>query len=135
MAAVEKEPTFEALLEQIEIQQRLIHQISENLKQLQIGAGGGGTASIEDYESGKQYKRNMLIVDPSTETVYRVIPQSYVSTTCEDDIYNGYLKLVGFENAITTFPHDPTQAEIDALPDGTLVGVYSSNDAPYVPDT
>ena len=56
------------------------------------------------------------------------------SVTVEDDLDAGLLKLVGFESAIVTKDHNPSQEEIDALPDDTLVAVYSSMDAAYVPD-
>jgi len=134
--ATSMEPIFEQLIGVISAQQSLIHDIKTKLDELQVGAGGGGgTASIEDYQSGKLYKRNMLIVDTDTETVYRVLVPEYVSDTVENDKAAGKIKLVGFENAIQTFNHDPSQEEINALPDGTLVGVYSSNDTPYNPDT
>lgn len=134
--ATSMEPIFEQLIAVISAQQSLIHDIKTKLDELQVGAGGGGgTASIEDYESGKLYKRNMLIVDTDTETVYRVIVPEYTSDTVENDKAAGRIKLVGFESAITTFSHDPTEAEIRALDDDTLVAVYSSNDSPYVPST
>jgi hypothetical protein len=129
------EQTFEELLDVINRQQQLIQMIAENLPKIQIGGGGGGTASIEDYQSGKLYKRNMLIVDTNTETVYRVLVPEYTSDTVENDKAAGKIKIVGFESAIQTFSHNPTQAEINALPDDTLVAVYSSNDTPYTPDT
>ena len=127
---------FQDLVNVIVQQQALITQIAEHLSQIEsIGGGGGGTASIEDYASGQLYKRNMLVVDTSTETVYRVLPSEYTSVSVEDDTDNGYLKLVGFESQIVTFNHKPTQDEINALPDDVVVAVYSSNDSPYQPDT
>ena len=89
---------FERLIRVIASQAALLRAIAEKLEQLEIGGGGSGNASISDYESGKSYKRNALLVDPATETVYRVLPQSYVSETVETDKTNGYLKLVGFES-------------------------------------
>ena len=129
---------FEKLFAVIQSQQRLIKNIADKLQQLEVGGGGGGgggNATISDYEAGKRYKRNTLVVDPATETVYRVLPQQYTSNTVVDDKANGYLKLVGFESDIVTFDHDPSQAEIDALPDDSVVVVYSPTDVPYIPNT
>ena len=126
---------FTTLLTIIRNQNALLKNIAEKLEQLEIGGGGSGNASISDYESGKSYKRNALLVDPATETVYRVLPQSYVSETVETDKTNGYLKLVGFESEIVTFDHNPSQSEIEALPDDAVVVVYSRTDVPYIPDS
>lgn len=124
---------FERLLSVIDKQQKIIDSIT--IKVIQIESmGGGGSASIEDFTTGSSYKRNTLVVDPTTETVYRVITD-YISTSVEDDMANGYLKLVGFESSIVSFNHNPTQAEIDVLPDDTLVAIYSSTDEPYIPDS
>ena len=120
----------------IQSQQELITSIAHKLELIEsIGGGGGGSASIEDYVSGSKYKRNMLLVDTNTETVYRVLSGEYDAITVEDDVSNGNLKLVGFENAIVSFNHDPTQEEINAIPDESLVAVYSSTDTPYMPST
>ena len=128
------EPVFEQLIQVIQAQQQKINAIATALENITSigGGGGGGTASIEDYESGKLYKRNMLIVDPNTETVYRALTE-YTSVTVQTDIENGYLKLVGYESQVVTFSHDPTQTEIDNLPDDVLVAVYSPTDTPYEP--
>jgi hypothetical protein len=131
------ERIFEDLLATVQAQAELINSIKNKMEQLEWnhgGGGGGGTASIEDYESGKEYKRNMLIVDPNTETVYRALSQ-YISDTVENDCANGYLKLVGFEGQVLTFAHNPTSSEIETLPDDTLVAVYNPTDTPYVPET
>lgn len=128
------EPIFEQLIQVIQAQQQKINAIATALENITSigGGGGGGTASIEDYESGKLYKRNMLIVDPNTETVYRALTE-YTSVTVQTDIENGNLKLVGYESQVVTFSHDPTQNEIDNLPDDVLVAVYSPTDTPYEP--
>ena len=129
---------FEKLFTAIRAQHQLLKNIADKLEQLEVGGGGGGgggNATISDYESGKRYKRNTLVVDPATETVYRVLPSQYTSNTVEDDKRNGYLKLVGFESDIVTFDHNPSQAEIDALPDDAVVVIYSPTDVPYIPDT
>lgn len=125
---------FTTLLTIIRNQNTLLKNIAEKLEQLSIGGGGAGNASIADYEMGKTYKRNTLLVDPGSETVYRVIPAQYVSVSVEDDKRNGDLKLVGFESEIVTFDHNPSQREINALPDDAFVVVYSPTDVPYVPD-
>ena len=124
---------FTNLLTIIREQNRLLKNIAEKLKQLELG-GGAGNASIADYEVGKTYKRNTLVVDPATETVYRVLPSQYVSISVDDDKRVGNLKLVGFESEIVTFDHNPSQSEINALPDDAFVVVYSPTDVPYVPD-
>lgn len=128
---------FEKLFIAIRAQHQLLKNIADKLEQLEVGGGGGGggNATISDYESGKRYKRNTLVVDPATETVYRVLPSQYTSNTVDDDKRNGYLKLVGFESDIVTFDHNPSQAEIDALPDDSVVVVYSPTDPAYIPDT
>ena len=122
---------FDRLIKVIAQQQKLISSIATKLEQLE--SIGGGSASIEDYQSNKKYKRNVLVVDTGTETVYRVL-QEYTSVTVEEDCGNGYLKLVGFESQIVNFAHNPTQAEINTIPDDSLVTVYSSLDTPYIPD-
>lgn len=125
---------FSELLTIIRRQNTLLKNIAEKLEQLELGGGGAGNAQIADYEMGKTYKRNTLLVDPGSETVYRVIPTQYVSVSVEDDKINGDLKLVGFESEIVTFDHNPSQREINALPDDSFVVVYSPTDVPYVPD-
>lgn len=129
---------FEKIFKAIRAQSILIKNIADKLQELEIGkggGGGGGNATISDYEAGKLYARNTLVVDPATETVYRVLPQQYTSVSVGEDKLNGYLKLVGFESEIVTFDHNPSQAEIDALPDDSVVVVYSPTDVPYIPDT
>ena len=106
--------------------------LADRIEQLESIGGGGGSASIEDYESGKEYKRNVLIVDTTTETVYRVL-SDYTSTTIEDDKKNGLIKLVGFESQLVSFNHDTSQTEINTLPMDTVVTIYSSTDDPYEP--
>lgn len=124
---------FQNLVDTIQEQQRLIASIANKLDQ--ITSIGGGSASIEDYESGKIYKRNTMIVFPNTETVYRVL-REYTSVSMETDLALNppVLKIVGMESQVVTFPHNPSQEEINNLPDDTLVAVYSSTDVPYVPD-
>ena len=134
--ADQQEKIFQDLMNVIREQDRLLSSIAEKLQHIEsIGGGGGGSASIEDYQSGQVYKRNTLLVDRDTETVYRVLAEpSYTSVTVESDVQNKNLKLVGFESQVITIDHNPSQAEIDTLPQEALVAVYSSMDAPYVPD-
>lgn len=124
--------TLKALADLVISQQKIINKIATHLEQIE-SIGGGGSASIEDFASNKAYKRNTLVVDTNTETVYRVI-SDYTSSTFEVDKAAGKLKLVGYESGVVTFAHNPSQSEIDVLPDDTLVAVYSSTDTPYVPD-
>ena len=122
---------FDRLIAVIQRQQQLINSIATKLEKIESIGGGGGTASIEDYKSGMNYKRNMLVVDQDTETVYRVIDE-YVSVTVKEDCAKAHLKLVGFESQIVTLNHEPTQKEIDALPDDSLVAIYSTTEK-YTP--
>lgn len=126
---------FQGLLNVIQLQQQKIATIAEKLEQIEsIGGGGGsGNATIEDYQSAKAYVRNTLVVDPDTETVYRVL-HSYTSDTVANDIANGDLKLVGYESQVVTYSANPTQTQIENLPDDTLVAVYNANDTPYDPN-
>lgn len=128
------ETVFQNLVDTIQAQQILIASIANKLDQI-TSIGGGGSASIEDYQSGVEYKRNTLVVNPNTETVYRVLVD-YTSDTFDNDMARvpAVLKIVGAESQVTTFSHNPTQAEIDNLPDDSLVAVYSSNDTPYQPE-
>ena len=130
------EQTIFAKLESvIKDQEKLIKNLTEKLEQLQIGiGGGGGSASIEDFTTNTKYKRNVLVVDTDTETVYRVIAD-YTSTSVQEDCAAGFLKLVGFESQIVTLGHEPSQKEIDSLPDNSLVAIYSATDTPYKPPT
>ena len=91
-----------------------IHTLADKVEQLEhSGGGGGGTASIEDYESGKLYKRNVLLVDKTTETVYRACCEiEYTSISIAQDMSNGNLKLVGYESQIIPFNHQPTEEEL-----------------------
>lgn len=133
--AVQGDSIFEQLEAIIKTQSELIKSISEKLQQIEsIGGGGGsGNAVIEDYESGKNYVRNTLVVDVGTETVYRVL-NAYTSISVEQDCANGNLKLVGFESQIVTLNGNPTQSQINVLPEDTLVAIYSAADTPYQPD-
>lgn len=117
----------------IKQQQQQIKSLADKIEKLEGIGGGGGSASIEDYQTGKLYKRNVLVVDTATETVYRVLGE-YTSVSVKEDCEEGHLMLVGFESQIVTFSHKPTQKEINALPDDVLVAIYSPSDAPYLPE-
>lgn len=123
---------FQTLFQTISQQRELIEALATKLEQLEIGGGGTGNAFIEDYESNKSYKRNSLLVDTATETLYRVI-NDYLSLTVQEDCENGNLKLVGFESQVITFNGEPTQAQLNVIPDDTLVAIYSAADTPYTP--
>jgi hypothetical protein len=130
------EEIFARLNTAVKEQQQIIESLANKIEQIESIGGGGGSASIEDYVAGKEYKRNVLVVDTNTETVYRVVTEpggTYTSVSIEEDRRNGYLKLVGFESQIVTFNHLPNQDEIDTLPEDTLVAIYSSTDDPYPP--
>ena len=124
---------FLDLIAELQRRDELLASIADKLSQIEQ-IGGGGSASIEDYEPGKLYTRNILLVDRTTETMYRVLSE-YTSVSVADDVQNGYLKLVGFESQIIEFSHNPTSEEIAALPNEAFVSVYNPNDQPYVPDT
>ena len=79
---------FTNLLTIIREQNRLLKNIAEKLKQLELGGGAGN--AIADYEVGKTYKRNTLLVDPATETVYRVLPSQYVSISGTDGFLTSF---------------------------------------------
>lgn len=120
---------FTRLINAVTANSNKLKEIADKLEQLEVGAGGGGSASIEDYTEGKKYKRNAFVV--YNETVYRVLPTEYTSVDFDTDYKAGQLKLVGFESGIVTYGQDPTQAQVDALPEDTLVAIYNSTDDPY----
>lgn len=120
---------FTRLINAVTANSNKLKEIADKLEQLEVGAGGGGSASIEDYAEGKKYKRNAFVV--YNETVYRVLPTEYTSVDFDTDYKAGQLKLVGFESGIVTYGQDPTQAQVDALPEDTLVAIYNSTDDPY----
>lgn len=129
MANITPDSIFEDLYSRLQEQATLLAEIADKLNNLELGKG---MATITDYVIGSTYKRNMLIVDPATETVYRST-QEFVAQTVETDCSLGYLKLVGFESQIVPFDHEPTQYEINTVPDGAMVAIYSPSDTPYRP--
>lgn len=122
---------FDRLLELETAREARLKRIEDALNAIQLATSA---TSLEDYASGKFYKRNTLLVDPLTETVYRTLPkEGFTSTTLQNDLENRRLKLVGYESQFVTFNHQPTQEEIDTLPEDTLVAIYSPQDDPYSP--
>lgn len=122
------ESIFQRFNDAFREQQILINSLANKIEQLEMGQGGGGSAYIEDYAPGKLYKRNTLVVDRITETLYRAACEvEYTSVSIEADRRAGNLKLVGFESQIVTFNHPPTDEEIRQLPEDSLVAIYSSN--------
>ena len=122
---------FEKLLEIETAREARLKRIEEAIAELKIGSG---SAVIADYKENVFYKRNSLVVEPLTETVYRAIPvEGFTSTTFEADRAAGRLKLVGYESQVIAFNHQPTQSEIDTLPEDSLVAIYSPQDDPYTP--
>ena len=120
---------FTRLINAVTANSNKLKEIADKLEQLEVGAGGGGSASIEDYAEGKKYNRNTLVV--YNETVQRVLPTEYTSVDFDTDYKAGQLKLVGYESGVVTYGQDPTQAQVDALPEDTLVAIYNSTDDPY----
>ena len=70
------EEIFQSLNDVITALARRVNSLANKVEQLEHGGGGGGNATVEDYESGKLYKRNTLLVDTATETMYRVSCQT-----------------------------------------------------------
>ena len=96
---IDGDSIFQTLFDTIHQQQLLIKEIADKLEQVEMSGGGSGNATITDYESNKAYVRNTLLVDVSTETVYRVI-NPYTSKTVEEDCSDGNLKPVGFDTIL-----------------------------------
>lgn len=132
--ANQMEEIFQSLNDIIAALARRVNSLANKVEQLERGGGGGGNATVEDYESGKLYKRNTLLVDTATETMYRVSCQEeYTSVSVEADRMAGNLKLIGFESQVITINHEPSQAELDMLPEDSLVAIYSTSANRYIP--
>lgn len=119
---------FTNLINLVRAQSNQLKVLADKIEQLEVGSGGGN-ATIVDYTPGTTYKRNALVV--YNETVYRILPEEYVAVDFDTDYSGGKLKLVGFESGIVTYGQDPTQAQVDTLPEDTLVAIYNSTDDPY----
>ena len=126
---------FTKLKDAITANDAKLKEIADKLEHLEVGAGGGGgNATIVDYAPNTYYARNTLVV--YEETVYRVLA-GYTSVNFDID-YHGdgtpgsvKLKIVGYESSIVTFGSEPTQEQINNLPQDTLVAIYNSTDEPY----
>ena len=94
--------------------------------------GGGGNASFTDYVSNKDYERNNVVVDPDTETCYRVL-EDYTSDTIEHDVQNLKLKLLAAEGQVISVAHAPSASEIANYPEDALIAVYSKTST-HVPE-
>lgn len=129
MANEIQDDLFVRLFQKIQQQQELLSSIAQKLQDLELGKG---MATLTDYKSGTTYKRNQFVVDTQTEVVYRTTKE-FTASTVATDCANGNLKLVGFESQIVTFDHEPTQYEINTVPDGAMVTIYSTADTPYLP--
>ena len=126
------EKIFSNLINAIKRQTELIQSIAKKVNKLEMG---GGSASIEDFEAGKTYERNTLVVDPATETVYRVLRQ-YVSSDVTIDVENGDIVELSTSSEVNVngthvvaFDHVPTQEELDALPNNVLVTIFNPQSA------
>jgi hypothetical protein len=132
--ANQMEEIFQSLNDIIAALASRVNSLANKVEQLERGGGGGGNATVEDYEGGKLYKRNTLLVDTATETMYRVsCPVEYTSVSVEADRMAGNLKLIGFESQVITINHEPSQAELDMLPEDSLVAIYSTSANRYIP--
>lgn len=129
MANITPDSIFEDLYSRLQEQATLLAEIADKLDNLELGKG---MATLTDYKSGTTYKRNQFVVDTQTEVVYRTTKE-FTASTVATDCANGNLKLVGFESQIVTFDHEPTQYEINTVPDGAMVAIYSTADTPYLP--
>lgn len=83
----------DSLLAELEANRALIASIAEKIQVIEPGSGGGGNASLSDYESGVPYKRNNVVVDTETETCYRVLID-YTSDTVQNDCEASYVVLL-----------------------------------------
>lgn len=125
---------FNQLYQVIAEQAINVQNIADKLDQLEIKSGSGGNGFV-DYVPGTVYKRNQAVIDTITETAYRVVADQYTAVSIQDDTFAGKLKLLGFESQIVTFSHDPSQEEINVIPDDAVVIQYSPTDPPYDPET
>lgn len=122
---------FDAILAAVTAERHELDRIEKALKKINIA---GSATTIVDYVSGSFYRRNTLVVDTFTETVYRTtIPEGFIATNIQEDMEHGRIKLVGYESQFVTFPKPPTQDQLDMLPEDVLVAIYSPQDDPYTP--
>jgi len=122
---------FKRLCEVVNTQQKIIESITKKLSMIE-SIGGGGSAIVEDYISGKEYERNTIVVDTETEDTYRVI-NKYTSMDIDTDRTNGNIIVLSVGSQIIRFNHNPTKEEVANVPKGSYVIVYNPQDPPYSP--
>jgi hypothetical protein len=128
---------FQRLIDLVDQQKRIIHELTTELKRIKAvgGGGGGGTGTgFQVYESGSTYKKYQALIDPNTDTAYLVVPHEgdeYVAISVEQDCLDGNLKLLGYDGQVIAYDHTPLQSEIDRLPANTTVVEYNTMDTPY----
>lgn len=129
------ENIFKNLLDAFTAQQKLIEDLYQKLRRLEMG-GGSGNAVIEDYTPATEYKHNALVVDRNNNNLYLVVcATTYISSDVDTDVRNGNLKMINTNTPgnIILMDHDPTQEEIQNLDENVAVIVYNASDDPFVP--
>lgn len=129
------ENIFKNLLDAFTAQQKLIEDLYQKLRRLEMG-GGSGNAIIADYTPATEYKHNALVVDRNNNNLYLVVCETtYVSSDVDTDVRNGNLKMINSNvpGNIILLDHDPTQEEIQNLDENVAVIVYNASDDPFVP--
>ncbi len=129
------ENIFKNLLDAFTAQQKLIEDLYQKLRRLEMG-GGSGNAVIADYTPATEYKHNALVVDRNNNNLYLVVCETtYVSSDVDTDVRNGNLKMINTNTPgnIILLDHDPTQEEIQNLDENVAVIVYNASDDPFVP--
>lgn len=129
------ENIFKNLLDAFTAQQKLIEDLYQKLRRLEMG-GGSGNAVIADYTPATEYKHNALVVDRNNNNLYLVVCETaYVSSDVDTDVRNGNLKMINSNvpGNIILLDHDPTQKEIQNLDENAVVVVFNASDDPFVP--
>lgn len=129
------ENIFKNLLDAFTAQQKLIEDLYQKLRRLEMG-GGSGNAVIADYTPATEYKHNALVVDTNNNNLYLVVcATTYISSDVDTDVRNGNLKMINSNvpGNIILLDHDPTQEEIQNLDENVAVIVYNASDDPFVP--
>lgn len=129
------ENIFKNLLDAFTAQQKLIEDLYQKLRRLEMG-GGSGNAVIADYTPATEYKHNALVVDRNNNNLYLVVCETtYISSDVDTDVRNGNLKMINSNvpGNIILLDHDPTQEEIQNLDENAAVIVFNASDDPFVP--
>lgn len=129
------ENIFKNLLDAFTAQQKLIDDLYQKLRRLEISSGSGN-AVIADYTPATEYKHNALVVDRNNNNLYLVVCETtYVSSDVDTDVRNGNLKMINSNvpGNIILLDHDPTQEEIQNLDENAAVIVFNASDDPFVP--